>query len=230
MTKLILLCLLIGSLSAKPYTDISQIRAGQYTNPVIVHAVVSVPTGRFGADIFYIQDSNAGIKCIDATKPSLQLGNEVEVLGNVYSSQGELTIEVLSVQTYSEAVPPSPAPLSTSQAGQETYEGLLVIVGGMITKVNIAESLVCIDDGSGGIWIWIDPSTGIDVNIFGLGEKYTAIGVISQSGNTYYLLPRFSTDIKKGGSINKATWGQIKKLYQNRLAQLRKKRVLGYRK
>ncbi len=225
MRIILVLLLLFGLCFAKSYTDISQIRAGNYTNPVIIHGITTVPTGRFGADVFYVQDSSSGIRCSDQTKPQIQLGNEVEVLGNVRSSQGELMIDVISVQIFGEQEPPAPIPLSTSQAGQESYEGMLVIVGGMVTKVNAAENLICLDDGSGTIWIYFDPDTGLDTSPFGLSEKWTAVGIVTQIGSSYLLQPRFQSDLKKGGTINKATWGKIKKLYQNHLAALRKKRL-----
>jgi hypothetical protein len=82
--------------------------------------------------------------------------------------------------------------LETGDLG-EKYEGQLVVVAGKITKTS--GSTFHVDDGSGSIKVLIKSSTNIETPKKKKGEYAGVIGIVSRYGDSYRILPRFSTDM-----------------------------------
>lgn len=174
---------------------------------LLVGEVVStqgVVTGVYpGSNIFSMQDGPGPWSGIWVTGSSVQVGDEVAVVGTV-SEQFGLTIltSVTSIQVQTQGNPlPAAQPLFTTDINQEQWEGVLLEITGVVTSGDAGFGEWIINDGSGPARI---DNLGIEVTPVDLGAQYTVIGPNYFSFGFFKLEPRGEDDILRWGCTNDA--------------------------
>jgi DNA/RNA endonuclease YhcR with UshA esterase domain len=172
---------------------------------VKVKGRVTAPPGLFGARTMYIQDGAAGIMVYlpKDHRLELQVGEKVEVEGNLKDFHGEWEISVSSrgdVKRKGVGEAPPPLPIATTSL-LEPYEGLLVMLRGRAVRFK-GRTTIWVDDGTGPAKVYLRSKTGIKKPFIEPGTPVTVVGVVSQytdkknpSRYDYRLLPRFQTDL-----------------------------------
>jgi DNA/RNA endonuclease YhcR with UshA esterase domain len=172
---------------------------------VKVKGYVTVPPGLFGARTMYIQDGTAGIMVYlpKDHRLELQVGEKVEVEGNLRLFHGEWEIAVSNrsdVKSKGPSEPPPPLPIATTSL-LEPYEGMLVMLQGQAVRFK-GRTIFWVDDGTGQAKVYLRAKTGIRKPFIEPGTPVTVVGVVSQysdkdnpSRNDYRLMPRFQTDL-----------------------------------
>lgn len=165
---------------------------------------VTAPPGVLGARYMYIQDSSAGILIYLPKDHRLyfNLGDRVQVEGNLRLYYGELEIAVKErskVSFLEPGLPPPPLPIATTSL-LEPYEGLLVMLSGQAVRFEGRANL-WLDDGTGEARVYIKDSIGITRPWLAPNSPATIIGIVSQysegepSRADYRLLPRYQSDL-----------------------------------
>jgi len=216
-------------------TDISGARSQPDGETVQVTGVVSVTPGKLSSQYFYIQDGNSGIQIYNYGKnfPALQVGDEIQVVGELGSTSNERRIKITQASDITIiSTHPPPAPLSTviDQVG-ENLEGQYISVIGVVTKTSGSTFYI---HGSGEIQITIRDGTGIKKPKMRVGDTVQIAGILSQYGDSYRILPISQDDVKiikssklaDSGSqawlyfalaaISTILWSIFQKVYQRR--------------
>ncbi len=193
--------------AAEPLTvKIFEAKRLSYNAWVKVKGSVTAPPGVFGSRTMYIQDDTAGIMIYlprDHRLFDLQLGDIVEVEGNLKTFRGEFDIATShrnNIKTKGHGPPPPPLPIETTSL-LEPYEGLLVQLQGQTVSFR-GRTTLYVDDSSGWAKVVIRRSTGIKKPFIDYGTPTTVVGIVSQytQGDTpsradYRLLPRYQFDL-----------------------------------
>lgn len=190
---------------------------------VIVNGTVIAPpsiysyTTSSGTDIlkFYIQGDDGGVQVfgyLNYTKLNLSEGDVVQVRGTIDQYNGEAELKVSSldyITLLNHTSPVSPKAISTglfkNWTEAEKIEGTLVVVNGTVTDKYVGSSFVkiTVDDGSGGIVIFIRNSWGINTTNISVGDNITVVGIVGQYNSSapyttgYEIFPRYQSDISK---------------------------------
>jgi len=171
---------------------------------VIVKGNVTAPPDLLGSRVMYIQDDTGGIRIYlpKDHRLSLNLGDEVEVEGNLDIYRGEFEIEVderSDVSFQEPGLPPPPLPIATTSL-LEPYEGMLIMLQGQAVHFR-GRTTMWVDDGTDWAKVVILGTTGIRKPFIDIGTPLTVVGIASQSSgdnptrNDYRLLPRYQTDL-----------------------------------
>ena len=172
---------------------------------VRVNGRVTAPPGVLGYRTMYIQDKTAGIQIYLPKDHGLyfNLGDKVEVVGNLRSYHEELEIAVdarSDVKSLVAGFPPPPLPIATTSL-LEPYEGMLIMLQGQAVHFK-GWSTLWLDDSTGWAKVYILRSTGIRKPYMEMGTPVTVVGIASKysdkdnpSRDDYRLLPRFQTDL-----------------------------------
>lgn len=140
-------------------------------------------------DCIYVQDETAGICCFPVAG-EYKIGDVVRVTGTTDFYQGEMELQVTSIEVIGEADPVEPTAATTAELNTREYEGTLVSVRGVVSKITYANDLVesiYFVDGSGKTGrIFIDGYITSTKEITGLkeGTVVEAVGLASYD-NTY---------------------------------------------
>jgi len=165
----------------------------------------------------YVQDNTGGVAVFGAiTDSMLTIGDEIILSGKVEPFNGltELTNLTLN-QIVSQGNPIEPTIVTTSQL-DETYEGQLVKILGVVVRDTSGNPIPTWDPGPGAgkNYRLIDGSgftaVRVDNNVDFVGtpapqDAFDIVGVVSQFDNSspftsgYQLMPRHASDIKTGG-------------------------------
>ena len=194
-------------------TTLEKLRDEDIGDQVIVSGVVSVEPGVFGAQYMYIVSSavsntttqtligSAGVQIYMYNKdfPKLEIGDRVQVAGEISESGGETRIKVKEkkdIEKIDHVGIPTPQPVETIDIGEQ-LEGWLVEVNGEITELK--SSYMYVDDGTEEVKVYFKRGSGINTKVLQLGDIISVSGIISQTKTGYRLLPRSSQDIVKTG-------------------------------
>lgn len=176
---------------------------------VTVQGVVTSPTNNF-FDTVYIQDETGGISLYGTQGKELPIGTVVIATGGVQMFEGEMELAYenadMEVLYVGPGTPVEPRKLSTKDAMNSQYTGMLVQTGGTITDVNEPASYFKIDDGSGEAYIHVDGYLGIDMSRLKVGDKYTVIGIASIGAAGPRVRVRFPTDLVKETTQEPQYW------------------------
>jgi DNA/RNA endonuclease YhcR with UshA esterase domain len=204
-------CLLLAAVpaaSAKQACNeqsISDARALPVGTRVTLDGTVSTPSGAFSSSFFDVgfglQDRGAGIYVSVQTDPLLVPGDRVRVTGVLTDSFGLLEVipdAVTDVTRLGHTHPPIAQQESTGAVGEST-EGLLVTVKARVTQAPTSDPpygyKLIVDDGSGGLQIFVNIPTGIDLAPLSVGKKMKITGFSSQFDDHYEIDPRFPEDV-----------------------------------
>ncbi|MFH1526604.1 MAG: lamin tail domain-containing protein, partial [Bacteroidota bacterium] len=183
-----------------PFATIAQIQTSVDTTDVSPYKGLKVKTSGIVTGVrsngYYLQDGDGawnGVWTYDPTNKPAR-GDEVELTAKVdeYYGLTEL-LDVVAFEVTSSGNPaPIPVLLSTLDANQEQWEGVLVKVEkAVVTNANLGNGEWMIDDGSGQVIVddymyKFTPDSGKTYNVTGIGHY---------SFNNYKIEPRDSADI-----------------------------------
>lgn len=192
---------------ARPRHSISvaAARALPLGSSVTLEGTVSTPSGAFASSFFDagfgVQDDRAGIYVSLQSDVHVVPGDRVRVTGVLADSYGLLVLlpdTPGDVDRQRHGPPPEARRVATEAVGEAT-EGLLVTVRATITRAPVADGdfgfKLFIDDGSGGLQIFVNLQTGIDVSTLAVGQKVKITGFSSQFDTDYEIDPRFPDDV-----------------------------------
>lgn len=178
-------------------SSLNQVRELSNGSKVKVQGIISVIPGTLGAQIFYIAGSGIQIYSYNKTFPNLQLGDRVEITGELSESGGERRIKISSIEDVKilgSGEPPIPHKIATADVGED-YEGSLVVIEGDVLEKSGRN--IYVDDGSGAeAKIYLKNNIAIEELGVREGDKIKITGIISQTSAGYRVLPRFSQDIE----------------------------------
>ena len=183
---------------------IAEARALPNGETATVQGSISAPIGLFRYDELWAQDATAGIDVYGVSPSGLQLGDIIEITGEIDEYNGKKEIipaDVSAIVLVDRGVPPAPVMTDTVNIN-ENSEGWLVALKGTVS--NAGGSSFSLDDGSGATSIYLDSDTGIDSSWIQDGDMLTLLGISSQYDSSapydsgYQVLPRYQTDIAKG--------------------------------
>lgn len=162
---------------------------------VRTEGVVSVPPGVLGRGMFYVSGSGIQVFVSGGEPPPLAVGDRVSLEGTVSSVRGEtrLLVRAAGVRRVGTATSPSPMEVATGAVG-EAFEGQLVRVQG--TVLRLAGNVFFADDGSGPVRVLVKKSTGWTRARLERRWIVEVVGIASQAGDSYRLLPRFPEDLR----------------------------------
>ncbi len=173
---------------------IEEVREEPRGSAVRVVGVVTASPGTFGNQVMYLSGTGIQIYKHDGEWPELAVGDLVEVTGTVSSNRGEARIKIgkkdsLEVLESGEAVEPVRV-----TALSEENEGRLVIVQGLVRKVQKDRIELEVD----GVEMTVRIKDGADINTedIAAGDLVEVTGIVSQTDGRYYLLPRSMDDIR----------------------------------
>jgi hypothetical protein len=169
---------------------------------VTVRGVVTVGSGDLSASYFFVQDATAGIKVF--TPASTEVGQLLEITGNLDVFSGELEIINAQITNLGTAPLPDPTELTGAEFASHDFQGTLAVVrglevtgvpdlGGQAPGVSYNVNVVA-PDGTNFI-IRVDSDAAITPGTFVLGETYDVIGVVSPFGGAEQLYVRSNADI-----------------------------------
>ena len=186
----------LGKYAPVVQTTLEKIREFEPGDKVKVNGTVAVLPGVFSTQYFYIVGS-PGVQVYSSKKlfPDLQVGDQVEVSGELSEIYGELRLKISvaeDIQKIAISTPPEPVIIECDKIG-ENMEAQLVRLKGEVTDKQ--GSTVWLDDGSGEIEVYIKTSTKINKAKIKEGEAITVIGIVSQKDDSYRVMPRSQKDI-----------------------------------
>lgn len=178
-------------------TNIREARSLSIGTKAELKGVVIAPVGLLGNDAFYIGDETGGIKVwIDEVGPDLvKIGDVIKLVGLVESAYGELYIKVENPTILAVVGSKQSYGVKNGRSCSigETNEGELVTVSGRVAKTS--GSVFFVDDGSGGVKVYIKDSTEIDKPYMRIGYYVQVRGIVSQYNDEYRLMPRYQSDL-----------------------------------
>ena len=181
---------LLATINPVLVTDIAQVQAQteagyKYTIEGVVTSNASgydKDTAFF--DCVYIQDDTAGICCFPVAG-NYKIGDKVRVTGTTDSYQGEMELQVTSMELLSEGNPVEARPVTAKQINERTYLGSLVTLQGTVESFEVVNGLVqtiMVRDSAGDTArVFIDGyiTTGQDVQNLQNGASITVTGLSS---------------------------------------------------
>ena len=142
-------------------------------------------------DCIYVQDATGGINCFPVAG-DFKIGDKVRVTGKTDFYQGEIELQVTSIEKIGEATPIEPQEVTAAQVNDGSVLGSLITVKGVITRVEKNNGLVetiLVKDADGNICrVFIDGyiTTDKDVVNAEVGREITVTGIASYD-NTFVL-------------------------------------------
>jgi len=182
-------------------TTLLKIRDEDVGDLVFVTGTVAVEPGVLGTQFFYVVNGNSGVQIYMYSKdfPKLEIGDEVEIKGEIAESGNETRIKLSQksdIKVVGHTDLPQGQVLELANVG-ESYEGSLLRVNGEITEIKT--SYMYVDDGTEEIKVYFKAGTGIKKDVFQEGDLVTVTGLLHQTKTEYQLLPRLQNDIVKTG-------------------------------
>ena len=202
------------------YITIAEARALTIGSTATVRGIVTSPNYGGSFTSYYIQDATAGINLYASgsnisTPPTLNLGDSIEVTGEIATWASFLEIEITSESDYtlisSNNDLPEPQLLTISQflTDPESYEhefirinGVSITNGSWPSANNSANLTISDDGGSSTLTMRIDSDTEIDGSTQP-SAPFDLLGIAGQycdgcADGGYQILPRYSSDFMAG--------------------------------
>ena len=192
-------------------TTINQAHELDLGTRVTITGIVSAEPGVFGSQYFYLADSasssEAGIQIYMYRKgfPSLEVGDVVQVTGEVSEASGQRRIKIKTQQDIVVAGRKEtlqPQVLEVGEVGEEMV-GSLVAVYGEITEKK--SRYVYLDDGTDEIQVYVKAGVAADFSQWDVGDSLHIVGIVIKTKSGYQILPRAQDDIQEGVSDRAST-------------------------
>ena len=171
--------------SATPVTSIGAIRDQPAGTRVHVRGVVTAEAGRVGTALLSIQDGTAGVAVrLPSGVDAPARGQVVDVAGDLAAPYGQLEIRPESASFRTDGWDDVPAPLVLSDVLEESLEGLLVSVEGVVPAApSTSGGDITFDldlPGGARIRVQADASSLVPSSLFKRGNPYRLRGVVGQ--------------------------------------------------
>ncbi len=192
---------LFGTVAGAAGSSIKAARAAVEGTVVTVQGVVSAPSGSYfpNDEGFPIQEGKHGIYIHDALDGNYELGDKVIVTGTVGNNFGQVYGVFPTSIAVTGSHPVHPAKKVDTGDVNESTEGRLVKVNGIVTDAVFDDPpygwIFHVDDGSGDLTVFVYTGTGIDTSGIEEGDEVTVTGFSGQFIDHYELNPRFQSDI-----------------------------------
>ena len=174
---------------------ISEARALKADTKIIIEGVVSALPGIFGEQLLYIIGDGAGIQVYksDGNFPDLNIGDRIEFNSTTSSIRGEPRIKITKDEEIT--ILENNVALATleTETVSEKEAGQLVRLAGLITEKS--SDRFTIETDSGLSEVRIKTGTNIDLSEIKPGIKISVTGIVGQSAEKYFLLPRSQEDL-----------------------------------
>lgn len=174
-----------------------------------IHGVMTIGTNVIQTDRTnaYIQDtSGKGLNLYDPTLyADLERGAEVTVVGEVDLYYTTIELKNFSYHITATGQPlPDPADITVAGANSEEWEGTLIRVPGVVSKINSYSSntAVTIKDGSDSLEVVFWNSTGIDIASLNVDQEAVFMGVGAQYASKFQLIVGYQEDFGAANSVN----------------------------
>ena len=135
-------------------------------------------------DCIYVQDATGGVCCFPVAG-KFQIGDKVRVTGTTDFYQGEMELQVTSIEKIGDGEPVQPTEATAAQINDGSVRGSLVTVKGTVQSFELANGLVqtiLVKDAAGNVArVFIDGyiTTAKDVENLAVGAEITVTGLAS---------------------------------------------------
>ena len=135
-------------------------------------------------DCIYVQDATGGVCCFPVAG-KFQIGDKVRVTGTTDFYQGEMELQVTSIEKIGDGEPVQPTEATAAQINDGSVRGSLVTVRGTVQSFELANGLVqtiLVKDAAGNVArVFIDGyiTTAKDVENLADGAEITVTGLAS---------------------------------------------------
>lgn len=184
---------------------LATIRHNDIGDQVKLTGIVAVEPGVLGTQYFYMTDdvstTPSGVQIYMYSKqfPKLEIGDRVEVMGEVSETGGETRIktkEKKDIVKIDHVGSPQALVVDIVDVG-ENVEGALIKINGEITELK--GSYMYVDDGTEEVKVYFKRGAGIQKEVLQEGDVVSVVGLVHQTKSGYQLLPRTQYDIVKTG-------------------------------
>lgn len=175
--------------------NIAEARALARDTEVSLEGIVSVVPNIFGRQIFYLTDNATGIQIYksDGNFPELVVGDLVEINGTISSNRGEPRIKISQEDEIVVIEGGLALEIAESETIGEAEAGQLVRLTGMVTEKSRDKFTLETDGGLSEARI--KENTEIDLSKLKPGASVVVTGIVGQSEEKYFLLPRSPNDL-----------------------------------
>ncbi len=179
--------------------------------------VVSVEPGVFAENILYLSGSGIKVKFNFQEIPKIRVGDELEILGEIFEEEGEKGIEVFSkenVKILGHKIPPKPKEIKIEEINEEFLSSLIKIKG-EITEIK--ENFIWLKENEKEILIFLKEKFKENKN-FEKGDSIKVAGILRKIGNQFILFTRNLDDLeliqkpKLKSSLNESIFQKNSKL------------------
>ena len=186
--------------------DAKNVTVGQSTT---IAGIVTTNQGTYRSDNVYIQDPTGGIQIFGVPGAlGLQIGDSIEVTGNMGVFRDELQLVAPTVAPNIVAVTPLEPVIRTAKQLTDAANGpgpkspdvgLLMTVRGITSVGAFASGNATITDATGSIQLRLDGSaaTAIPATTFQAGTCYDITGILGYSFGILQLKPRTLADVEE---------------------------------
>lgn len=135
-------------------------------------------------DCIYVQDATGGVCCFPVAG-EFQIGDKVRVTGTTDFYQGEMELQVTSIEKIGDGEPVQPTEATAAQINDGSVRGSLVTLRGTVQSFKLANGLVqtiLVKDAAGNVArVFIDGyiTTAKDVENLAVGAEITVTGLAS---------------------------------------------------
>lgn len=196
-------------------TSIEKLSEFEKGDQVQVQGIVIVPPGILSTQYFYIA-AGKGVQIYMSSKsfPSLSVGDEIVVTGEVSESQEQRRIK-LKEKGNIKKIGKKKVEAENVFISEidDSQEGTLVSVNGQITEKKT--SYLYVDDGGGEIEVVIKKGTGVQTKKFKLGDEIAVTGIVIPSKTGLQILPRSGEDIFVLPVVSTSTFSTTSTLSEN---------------
>jgi hypothetical protein len=198
-----------------PYTRIDDIQvydlAGNPVSPyngqtVQIRGTLTVLRNTYDAGTMYVEDCSGGLQISSSSFPVGTLGAQVQVVGTVGTTFGE--IRLFPVTAFTIVGPGTVPPLATEEPRMgQNYEriGSLMRIRGYAAAPVSNNRFPLVPNPttstSGALTVFIDPDTGINPSSIVVGGLYDITGALSRRLGVNELKPRFPADVVRVTSV-----------------------------
>ncbi|HCU32011.1 TPA: hypothetical protein DIC21_04740, partial [Candidatus Uhrbacteria bacterium] len=185
--------------------SLAEARSLEKDSWVLVEGVVSAAPGTFSNQIFYLTAAGTGIQIYksDANFPDLTIGDRVELSGITSTNRDEPRIKIGKDDTFSVLENSLTLAIYEPETIGLENAGLLVRLSGLITEKS--SNALTIENDHGLVDVKIKDGTEIKITELKPGDRIMITGVVGQSEEKYFLLPRSQEDLEIEEDVETAT-------------------------
>ncbi len=188
--------------------SVAEARAAPDDQTVTVEGVITWHPS-FSTNTYFFQDGTGGMSVFDGNRPTLAIGDSVQITGTRGSFRGEVQIgTVITLNNVGPVGEPAPRVVTGAEINAGTFAGQLVTIDGTVTSVDTLsfgnQSVTLTDAGGTVFTVFGDSRTGVTVADWVAGSVHAVTGVLgTDDRNTliHRIEVRQQSDVVLGGSV-----------------------------